>query len=93
MSSCMCFRTLSHTMKCGPCHKTTCTFHFEADAPWGRNLMLTRLRNQPSNATPNQPSGRRTWSHYRQTKKPSSRRTRSQCHQTRFWLRIHTNQR
>ena len=93
MSSCMCSRTRSHTLKCGPSHTTICTFRFEADAAWGRNLMFTRLRNQPSNSTPNQPSGRRTWSHYRQKRQPSSRRIRSYCHQTRFWLRIHTNQR
>ena len=67
-------------------------FCFEADAPSGRNLMLTKMRNQPSNSTPNQPSGRRTRSNYRQTRQPSSQRTRSHCHQTRFWLRIHTNQ-
>ena len=78
MSSYMCSRTRSHTMKCVPSHTITCTFCLEADAPWGRNLMLTNMRNQPSNSTLNQPSGRRTWSH---------------CHQTTFWLRVHTSQR
>ena len=93
MSSCMCSRTRSHMTKCGPSRRTTCTFCFEADAPWGRNLMLTNMQNQPSNSTPNPPSSRRTWSHYHQTQQPSNQRTWSQCHQTRFWLRIHTNQR
>ena len=72
MSSCMCSRTRCHTMKCRPSHTTSCTFCFEADAPWGRNLMLTKMRNQPSGPTPNQPLNRRTWSHYRQTRQPLS---------------------
>ena len=76
MGSYMCSRTRSHTMQCGPSHTTTCTYRFEAEAPWGRNLMLMKMRNEPSNSTLNQPSSRRTWSH---------------CHQTRFWLRIHTS--
>ena len=93
MSSCMYSRTRSDTTRCGPSRTTTCTFRFEADAPWGRNLMLRNMRNQPSNSTPNPPSSRRTWSRYRQTQQPSSRRTCSQYHQKRSWLRIHTNQR
>ena len=72
---------------------TTCTSRFETDAPWGRYLMLTNMRNQPSNSTPNPPLCQRTWSHYPQAQQPSSRRTWSQCHQTRFWLRTQTNQR
>ena len=75
MSSYMCSRTRSHTMKRGSSHRTTCTYRFEADAPWGRNLMLTKMRTQPINLTLNQPSSRSTWSH---------------CHHKRFWLRIHT---
>ena len=63
-------------MKCGPSHRTTCTYRFEADAPWRRDLLLTKMQNQPSNPTLNQPSSRRTWSH---------------CRGTRLWLRIHTS--
>ena len=55
MSSCMHSRTSSHTTRYGPSRTTTRTFHFEADAPWGRNLMLTNMPNQPSNSI----SGRR----------------------------------
>ena len=76
MSSYMRSRTRFHTMKCGPSHRATCTYRFGADAPWGRNLMLTKMRNQPSNSTLNQPSGRRTWNH---------------CQQTRLWRKIHTS--
>ena len=78
MSSCMYLRTCSHTARCGPSRTTTCTFRFEADAPWGRNQMLMNMQNQLLNSTPSPPSSRRTWSQY---------------HQTRSWLRIHTNQR
>ena len=63
-------------MKCGPSHTTTCTCSFEADTPWGRDLMLTKTQNQPTNSTLNQPSSRRTWGHRRRT---------------RLWLRIHTS--
>ena len=54
-SFCMYSRTRSHMMKCGPSRTTTCTFRFEVDAPWGRYVMLTNMRNQPSNLTPNPP--------------------------------------
>ena len=91
MSSYMCSRTRSHKIKCGPSHTTTCTYRLEADAPWGRNLMLTKMRNQPSNSTLNQLSGRRTWSHCPQKRQPSNRRIWSHCHQKRFWLTIHTS--
>ena len=47
MSCYMCLKTRSHTMKCGPSHTTTCTCHSEADAPWGRNLMLTTYQDRP----------------------------------------------
>ena len=78
MNSCMYLRTRSHTTRCGPSRTTTCTFRFEADAPWGRNLTLTNMRNQPSNSTPSPPSSQGTWSRYHQTQQPSSRRTCSQ---------------
>ena len=74
MSSCMYSGTRYRTMRCGPSRTTTCTSRFEADAPWGRNLMLTNMRDQPSNSTPNPPSSRRTRSHYHQTQQPSGRR-------------------
>ena len=93
MSSCMYSRTCSHTTRCGPSRTTTCTFHFEAEPPWGRNLMLKNMRNQPIYLTPSPPLSRRTWSRYHQTQQPWSRRTWSQYHQTRSWLRIHSNQR
>ena len=76
--SCMYSRTRCHTMRCGPNRTTTCTFRFEADALWGRNLMLTNMRNQPSNSTLSPPSSQRTWSRYHQTQQPSSRRAWSQ---------------
>ena len=76
MKSYMCSRARSHMMKCGPGHTTTCTCHFEADAPLGRDLMSTKTQNQPTNSTLNQPSSWRTWSH---------------CRRTRLWLRIHTS--
>ena len=91
MSSCMYSRTRSHTTRCGPSRTSTFTFRFEAGAVWGRNLMLMNMRYQPSNSTPNLPS-QRTRSQYHQTQHPLSRRIWSQCHQTRFWLRIHPNQ-
>ena len=50
--------------------------HSEADAPWGRDLMLKKMQNRPTNSTLNQPSSRRTGSH---------------CRRTRLWLRIHTS--
>ena len=71
MSSYMCSR-----MKCGPGHTTTCMCRFKADAPWGRDLMLTKMQNPPANSTLNQPSSRRTCRH---------------CRRTRLWLRIHTS--
>ena len=58
MSSYMCSRTRSHTMKCGPSHTTTFTYCFEADASWGRDLILTKMKNQSSNSILNQPSRR-----------------------------------
>ena len=69
MSSYMCSRTRSDMMKCCLGHATTCTCHSEADAPWGRDLMLTETQNQPSNSTLSQPSNRRNWSHCRPTKR------------------------
>ena len=92
MSSYMYSKTHSHTRRCGPSRTTTCTFRFEADTPWGRNLMLTNMPNQLSNSTLSPPSNQRTWSRYHQTQQLSSRRTWSQYHRTRSWLRIHTNQ-
>ena len=94
MSSYMYSKTHSHTTRCGPSRTTTCTFRFEAAAPWGRNLMLSNMRNQPSKSTLSPPLNRRTWSRYHQTRRLSSRRTWdwSQYHRTRSWLRIHTNQ-
>ena len=47
MSSYMYSKTHSPMTRCGPSSTTTCTFRFEADAPWGRNLTLMNLRNQP----------------------------------------------
>ena len=94
MSSYMYSKTHSHTTRCGPSRTTTCTFRFEAEAPWGRNLMLMNMRNQPSNSTLSPPSNQRTWIRYHQTRGPSSWRTWgwSQYHRTRLLLRIHTNQ-
>ena len=69
MSSCAYLKTHSHTMKCGPSHTATCTFHSEADAAWGKILMFTLTPNQPSNLTQNQPSKRLNWSHYRRTRR------------------------
>ena len=93
MRSYMYSKTHSHTTRCGPSRTTTCTFRFEADAPWRRNLMLTNMRNQPSNSTLSPPSNQRTWGRYHQTRQLSSRRTwsSSQYHRTRSWLRIRTN--
>ena len=93
MSSYMYSKTHSLMTRCGPSRTTTCTFRFEADAPWGRILTLMNLRNELPNSTLNLPSNRRTWSHYHQ-RRVSSRRTWdwSQCHRTRSWLRIQTNQ-
>ena len=76
MSSSTCLESPSQTMKCGPSHTTTCTCHSEADALWGRILMLTSTPNLPSNLTRNQLSSRRNWSH---------------CRQTRCWPKIHTS--
>ena len=94
MSSYMYSKTYSLATRCGPSHRTTCTFRFEADDPWARNLKLMNLRNQPPNSTLSSPSNRRTWSRYHQTRRLSSRRTWdwSQYHGMRSWLRIHTNQ-
>ena len=92
MSSYMYSKTHSLTTRCGPNRTTTCTFHFEGDAPWGRNLTLMNSRNQPPNLTLHLPSNRRNWSRHHQTRRLSSRRTWrcSQYHQTRSWLGIHT---
>ena len=92
MSSYMYSKTRSDTTRCGPSRMTTCTFPFEADAPWGRNLMLMNMQNQPFYSTLSPLPSLRTWSRYHQTQQPSSRRTWSQYHRTRSWLRIHTNQ-
>ena len=59
----------------GPSRTTTCTFCFKADAPWGRNLALMNLRNQPPKSALNPPSNQKTWSRYHQTQRLSSRRT------------------
>ena len=94
MSSYMYLKTHSLMMRCGPSRTTTCTFRFEADAPWRRIQTPMNLRNQPPNLTLNPLSNRKTWSRYRQTRQLSSRRTWdwSQHHRMRSWLRIHTNQ-
>ena len=47
MSSYMYSNTHSLMTRCGPSRTTTCTFHYEADAPWGRILTQMSLRNQP----------------------------------------------
>ena len=75
MTSYMYSKTNSLMTRCGPSRTTTCTFHYEADAPWGWNLTQMSLRNQPSNSTPNQPSSRRIWSRYRRARQLLSRRT------------------
>ena len=75
MSSYMYSKIHPHTTRCGPSRTTTCTFRFEADAPWGRNLMLTNMRNQPFNETLSPLSNQRTSSRYPQTRRLSSRRT------------------
>ena len=31
-------------MRCGPSHTTTCACHFGAEAPWGRDLRLTKTK-------------------------------------------------
>ena len=49
-------------MKCGPSHTTTCTCSFQVDNPWGRDLMFTKMHNQYSDSTVNQPSSQSTWS-------------------------------
>ena len=94
MTSYMYSKTHSLTTRCGPSRTTTCTFRFKADAPWGRNLTLMNLRNQPPNSTLSPPSNRRNWSRYHQTRRLSSWRTWdwSQYHRMRSWPRIHTNQ-
>ena len=94
MSSYMYSKTHSHTTRCGPSRTTTCTFRFEADAPWGRNLMQRNMRNQAPNSTLSPPLNQRTWSCYHQTQQLSSRKTWSwsQYHRMRSWLQIHTNQ-
>ena len=76
MSSYLCLKTRSDTMKCGRSHTTTCTCRSEADAPWGRNVMLTSTPNQASYSTLSRPSNWRNCSHRRQTMP---------------WLRIHTS--
>ena len=68
MNSYTSLKTRSHTMKCGPSHTTTCMCHSEADAPWGRILMLTSTPNQPSSSTQNQLSSGRNWSHCQRTR-------------------------
>ena len=93
MSSYIYSKTHSLMTRCGPSRTTTCMFHYEADAPWGRILTQMSLRNQPPN--PTKPlSDRRTWSRYRRARQLLSRKTWNwnQHHRTRSWLRIHTNQ-
>ena len=75
MSSYMYSKTHSLTTRCGPSRTTTGTFRFEGNAPWGRNLTLMNLLNQPPNSTLNPPSNRRNWSRYHQTRRLSSQRT------------------
>ena len=90
MSSYMYSKTHSLMTRFGPSRTTTCTFHYEADAPWGRILTQTSLRNQPPN--PTLPlSNRRTWSRYRRARQLLSRRTWdwNQHHRTRSWPDMH----
>ena len=49
MSSYMHSQIHSLMTRCGPSCTTTCTFCFEADAPWGMILTLMNLLNQPPN--------------------------------------------
>ena len=46
----------SNTMWCGPNLATTCTFHLEMDAPWGKIPMPTLTLIQPHSLTTNRPT-------------------------------------
>ena len=55
MRSCTFSKTRSHTMRCGPSHTTTCTCHFEADAPRRWIPMLTLIVVEHQSLQPNKP--------------------------------------